>query len=132
MVLNECGLIAQEEWIRTARIRENVILDKFIVMPNHIHGIIINDVGAYGNTPLRVVRFRSPSMTIGAIVRGYKSVVTKRVNELCGVPSNPVWQRNYYERIVRDELESHHIKEYISNNPLKWDEDQNNPANFKN
>ena len=67
--------------------------------------------------------FRSPSQTIGAIIRGFKSAVTKRINIIRRTPGRPVWQRNYYEHIIRDEDSCRRISEYIINNPRNWAED---------
>lgn len=130
MHLNPIGEIACEEWFRTAALRPYVALfdDEFIVMPNHIHGIIwLSDlVGAYCNTPLPYQSFHSPGIGIGAIIRGYKSSVTKRINELLNTPSSPVCQRNYYEHIITTGREYDAIVEYIQNNPRNWASDQEN------
>jgi len=175
MLLNEYGTIAHNEWIKTHEIRTNVELGEFVIMPNHIHGIIkIMDIGGRGelhspnnethdnetpnnetpnnetqnnetpnnethnnethnnethnnetpndykgecNSPLR-----GPSNTIGAIIRGYKSSVTKQLNLLnigC-----VVWQRNYHEHIIRNEQSHQTISNYIINNPAKWNDDK--------
>ena len=140
MVLNEYGTIARNEWMKTDEIRTNVELGEFVIMPNHIHGIIkIMDIGGRGelhspnnetpnnetpndykgecNSPLR-----GPSNTIGAIIRGYKSSVTKQLNLLnigC-----VVWQRNYHEHIIRNEKSHQTISNYIINNPANWSEDK--------
>ena len=145
--------------MKTPAIRKNVELDSFIVMPNHIHGIIIihepdrgelhsphNDLHPpqneksdksypgecniyehhFGqrkqgecNSPLR-----SPSHTIGAIVRGYKSSVTKKINFLWHETGVSIWQRNYYEHIIRDERSYQNIAKYIIGNPAKWRDDK--------
>ncbi|MFH1161430.1 MAG: transposase [bacterium] len=123
MILNPMGQIARHEWIKTTEIRTNITLGEYVVMPNHIHGIVVINglpgiVGAYGNTPLR-----SPTKTVGAIVRGYKSAVTKQINILRNCPKCPVWQRNYYEHIIYDESEYLRISEYIYNNPANWMDD---------
>ena len=134
--LTDIGRVVNEEWLRTSDLRSNVDLDKFVIMPNHLHGIIvIHDerkggevsVGANGSSPLREnvsspgkTPFRSPSGTIGAVVRGFKAASTKRVNELRNTPGRPLWQRNYYEHIVRDERDLERIREYIAKNPERW------------
>jgi len=69
-------------------------------------------------------KFKSPSQTIGAIIRGYKSSVTKQINTLREMPGVPVWQRNYYEHIICDEKSYHKISEYIINNPIHWQDDK--------
>lgn len=70
------------------------------------------------------------SGSVGAIVGQFKSTVTKRINEIHNTPGRPVWQRNYYEHIIRDEDELNRIREYIINNPARWAEDENNPINW--
>jgi putative transposase len=61
----------------------------------------------------------SPSQTIGAIIRGFKGSVTKKINEIRNKPAEPVWQRNYYEHIIRNEMDLFYTRTYIENNPLK-------------
>lgn len=131
MSLNEYGQIAYDEWMKTPELRPNVKLDAFVVMPNHIHGIIIiNDGHGSGRGVLQYAptqmnnTFQSPSQTIGAIVRGYKSSVTKKINILRNRPGCPIWQRNYYEHIIRDNKSYHRISQYIINNPEKWQDDK--------
>ena len=130
MVFNEYGLIVEMEWEKTAQLRKNVNLDEYIIMPNHIHGIIvINDnmektnVGAYCDTPLQS-GFKSPSNTIGSIIRGFKSAVTKNINKIRNTCGRPIWQRNYWEHVIRDADDLNRIRAYICENPLKWNEDR--------
>ncbi len=155
MEINDYGKIANDEWLKTASIRENVELDEYVIMPNHIHGIIIlvetngkdtagrgdeTGVRAYGDTtqptlskvraysetpqPVSTSSFQSPSNNIGSIIRGFKSAVTKRINDFQNTPGSTVWQRNYYEHIIRNEKSYSRISEYIRTNPLKWQEDK--------
>ncbi len=144
MILNELGTIARNEWMKTAEIRDNVELDEYVIMPNHIHGIIsLNDpVGAHCNVPLQhngpqintrpyhasprqTEQFgKSTKNSIPTTIKLYKSAVTTRINRLRHSPGAPVWQRNYYEHIIRNETSYHHIAEYIRNNPLNWRNDQ--------
>jgi len=130
MMLSPWGRIARDEWMASAKIRHEIRLDAFVVMPNHIHGIIWivagNNVGATGRSPLRP---HGPSpKSLGSFIAGYKSAVTKRINHIRKTPGTPVWQRNYYEHIVRDETELTRIREYIRLNPLKWELDRENPC----
>jgi putative transposase len=141
--LNGFGEIVREEWLRSAEIRQEIEIDAFVVMPNHLHGIIVinNDVGATrwvaqnngqnGNERAthRVAPTGPDSGSIGAIIGQFKSIVTKRINALRDNPGCPVWQRNYYERVIRNERELAGIREYIANNPLQWSLDRENPAN---
>ena len=156
MVLNDVGKIAYNEWYKTCNIRSNVQLDAFVVMPNHIHGIIVitDDGRGVSHTPTNAPHtpinelpinelpinelpinelpngnsgvcdtpLRSPSNTVGAIVRGYKSAVTKQLNQLGFTHS--IWQRNYHEIIIRNEQSYQYIANYIVNNPEKWGNDR--------
>jgi len=194
MILNEMGIIAQREWLKTTEIRPNVELGEFVIMPNHMHGIIRllgrgelhspysemgvfntpqppdnemgvfntpqppdnelgvfntpqrpnNEMGVFNtpqppnnemgvfNTPQRSDNNyimgecnsppQGPSNNIGAIVRGYKSSVTKQLN-LLNI-GRAVWQRNYHEHIIRNESSYQTISNYIINNPVKWNDDK--------
>jgi REP element-mobilizing transposase RayT len=156
-ILNELGQIVQEEWKRSSEIRREIELDEFVVMPNHMHGIIwileSDDVRADGrppqpgSAPLVLMDGRVPQpggapivradgrppqrapKSLGSFVAGFKSAATKRINEQRGMPSVPVWQRNYYEHIIRNDADLQRIREYIFNNPLKWELDQLHPSN---
>jgi REP element-mobilizing transposase RayT len=129
MYPNAWGEIAAEEWLRSGQIRREIGLDAFVVMPNHVHGIVfINEaaVGATGRSPLQPTG--PPPRSLGALVAGYKSAVTVRVNRARGTPGAPVWQRNYYEHIIRDEAALERIRRYITENPARWPHDRDNPA----
>jgi putative transposase len=128
--LNGFGEIVRDEWVRTSQIRPNIKLGVFAIMPNHFHGIIHiveqPAVRAYCTTPLQQKTkpsLQSPSKTVGAIIRGFKSSVTKRINIMRDTPGLPVWHRNYYEHIIRDQDDYNRIHEYIQYNLLKWEED---------
>jgi putative transposase len=130
MTLSDFGRIVQNEWFRTAKIRSNIELfeEEFVVMPNHIHGIIwINDFtgrGSLQRTPT-VEQFQKPvTNSIPTIIRLFKSTTTKQINILRRTPSKPVWQRNYYEHIIRSERDYENIANYIDSNPLSWSMDK--------
>lgn len=131
--LNEWGEIAQEEWFRSEQIRHEIRLkpNEFVVMPNHIHGIVWirgNHAGATARLPLPpdVSNPRGPvSRSLGAFLTGFKSAVTKQINQLRGTPGISVWQRNYFEHIIRNEEELSRIREYIISNPSNWRTDEN-------
>jgi REP element-mobilizing transposase RayT len=133
MQLNEYGRLVEAEWIKTADIRDNIELDTFVIMPNHFHGILTIVVDYCGGTVQRapkLERFGKPtSGSLPTIVRYFKSAVTRRINELRGTPYVPIWQRNYYEHVIRNENDLDEIREYIVNNPAKWDLDSENPNN---
>jgi REP element-mobilizing transposase RayT len=65
---------------------------------------------------------------LGAIIQTFKSITTRKINALQKTPGQPVWQRNYYEHIIRNEVEWERIRKYIQVNPLRWIEDEENPA----
>ncbi len=105
----------------------NVELDAFVVMPNHIHGVIIifDAVGAeLSSAPTHAKR--NP---LSEIVRGFKAFSARRINELRNSLGSPVWQRNYHEHIIRSEKSLNAIREYILFNPARWASDQDNPVN---
>ena len=138
--LTPIGQIAREEWLKTPILRPEIELGSFVIMPNHFHAIIhINDiedphvgaygtkVRAYGHTPVQMeidekTPFRSPSRTVGAIVRGFKGAVTKRVNEYRGTPGATVWHRGFYEHIICSDEEYATIAAYIEGNPMNWED----------
>ncbi|MBF0234075.1 MAG: hypothetical protein HQK65_13715 [Desulfamplus sp.] len=119
MILNDTGKMVETCWLEIPEHFLHVKLDVFCIMPNHIHGvlIIIETVGAKNILPLQ----HGTSKTIGSIVRGFKIGVTKWVRQQA--PNQKVWQRNYYEHIIRDENDYNRIYDYIQNNPLKWELD---------
>jgi putative transposase len=143
MTMNQRGQLVQEEWIRTAAIRGEIELDVFQVMPNHFHALVFivgahrdapKNVGADSRLPVyakhdrahsRVPLQRAPR-SLGSLVAGFKSAVTRRINESRGYPGQPVWQRNYYEHVIRNEDSLNRIREYIVNNPLRWHLDREN------
>ncbi len=140
MRLSRCGAIVAEEWLRTAILRPTVALDEFVIMPNHVHGIIVLHPYPRGtlqraptdddatDVAAQVERFGKPtSNTIPTIVRLFKSVTTRRINEDRQTPGVPVWQRNYYEHVIRDEAEWDRIRAYIATNPARWCDDMENP-----
>ncbi|MDJ1482460.1 hypothetical protein QNI16_18295 [Cytophagaceae bacterium YF14B1] len=148
MVLNEAGVIAHRIWFSLPDRFQTISLDAFIVMPNHIHGIVVlnevvteNPVGA-GLAPAQsdwVLPVSKPEHTVGndraglapaptlsAVIGAYKSLVSKECltifksrNENMG----KLWQRNYYEHIIRNAHSHQQIAEYISTNPLRWGQD---------
>jgi len=150
--------VAETYWRNIPRHFPNVALDEWIVMPNHLHGAIViaddarrgeafppttfagNSLSderdafasshASGNASPLLPRGASPD-SLGAIIGNYKSVTTRRINAIRHTPGAPVWQRNYYEHIVRDENELNRIREYIVNNPANWEEDEENPRNVR-
>ncbi|MFM9945613.1 MAG: transposase [Bacteroidia bacterium] len=140
MVLNDAGKIANECWLQIPEHFPNVILHEHIIMPNHIHGIIelngsldagIQNVGVQNFEPLppppplpqqQNAFQKIIPRSIGSIIRGYKIGVTKWFRKNTDLQT--VWQRNYYENIIRNEQSYQTIAEYIITNPEKWKEDK--------
>jgi putative transposase len=135
MQLNEYGHLVEAEWLKTANIRDNIELDAFVIMPNHFHGILAIVDNCSRGTARCAPTFANRqfgkimSASLPAIVRSFKSAVTRRINELRSASNMPVWQRNYYEHVIRNEDDLAEIREYITNNPQKWDLDSENPNN---
>jgi REP element-mobilizing transposase RayT len=145
--------VAETMWQRIPHHFPFVQLDECIVMPNHIHGIlVIVDRGCRGDAfPVDRLATSRPSpagppdvlrpdweecvaptsgptsSSLGAIVGNFKSVTARRINRIRKTPGTSVWQRNYYERVIRNEREWDAIRQYIRDNPAHWAEDQENP-----
>ncbi|MDP2948035.1 MAG: transposase [Chloroflexota bacterium] len=123
--------VVEETWRQIAFHLPNARTDELVIMPNHVHGILWilkTKVGAQHAAPLRPTR--APAVeprSLGAIVRSFKSAAAKRINEIRRTPGAPVWQRNYYERVIRSEDELNRIREYTHLNPLQWEFDRENP-----
>ena len=112
--LNHLGRLVEDAWQRLEARYPYVILDEYVVMPNHLHGVIvITDVG---HNPL------------GRLVGAFKMVSAKQVNLARGTVGRPLWQRNYFEHVIRGEVELDRIRAYIRNNPSGWETDSENPA----
>lgn len=141
--LNDCGRIAAAGWNALPRHFAHATLDAFVIMPNHLHGLVLLSAQGKGETFAGRPSDRAgagaanaspqrPNGTqpgsLGAILQNFKSISTRKINTLRATPGAPVWQRNYYERIVRDDRALNAIRHYIANNPLKWALDRDNPT----
>ena len=131
--LTEFGEIVHHEWFKAEEIRPRVRLnkDEFVVMPNHIHGVIWlleGDVGARRRRAPTREQFGKPVPgSIPSIIRSFKSACTRRFNTLKGISGTSVWQRNYFEHIIRTEASLNKIRRYIQDNPERWHLDRYNP-----
>ena len=152
MKLNQAGKIVQAEWLELPKRLEYVELGSFVIMPNHAHGIIfinetikaihqfstntfiervltqnkINDSPDGSPLPPRGAKPAS----LGAIIAQFKSRATKRLWKTPELNNTPIWQRNYYEHIIRNEIDLKNKTDYIEANPSLWDEDDENPINI--
>ena len=125
MRLNEAGEMVKDGWGWLATRHPYVELDLYIVMPNHMHGIIVitdHSRGVSRNAPTT-----TPRKPLGRLIGAFKTVTTKQVNLAQGTPGQLLWQRNYYEHIIRNDAEWDRVREYIANNPMRWGMDRENP-----
>jgi len=137
MELSEIGEIAKQCWLEIPQHFQDVKLDEFVIMPNHVHGIIIinnRNVETRHGVSLQkqnsnTNQFSKPvSGSLSTIINQYKSTVMRWCRK--DGYDNFAWQSRFYEHIIRNGKSLQKIREYISNNPLKWDIDENNPAVF--
>jgi putative transposase len=152
MKLSEIGKITEIKWKEIASYFPDVELDEFIVMPNHIHGIIsffnnlrkdkINDIRnrqacslhSNGNNnkdelPKKELTPNKNHQKLPVIIGSFKSGVTRIVNQIPRI-GYFCWQKSYYDHIIRNEKELGIIREYININPMKWPDDDENPENI--
>jgi REP element-mobilizing transposase RayT len=133
MILNNYGRIVRHELIKTAHIRTNVVLDAYVIMPDHIHSIIkINNLYitscrgmarhahlSYNAYYMR--KFGNPiKNSLSSIIGSFKSSVSREINKTRNTPGQNVWQRNYFEHIIRNEKELYAARIYIINNPKNY------------
>lgn len=147
MVTNDAGQVIRTVWNDLPEHYPHVELDQFIVMPNHIHGILllvgaglkpaldkVNDANVqnrFGLKPNWAGLKPAPTGKrhgLSEVIRGLKTFSARQINRERNMPGRPVWQRTYYDRIIRNETELNRIREYIINNPLKWHLDRDNPT----
>ena len=121
IILNQIGNMVTKEWLKSSNIRKEIQLDQWILMPNHIHGIVIirKNMGA-SLAPLQKNRLRKPR-SLSTFISGFKSAVTKYIKTISIGDDIRVWQKNYYESIIRNEEQLNNIRQYIIDNPYKWD-----------
>lgn len=140
MQLNEIGNLVNTQWNKLINRFHNIELDEYVIMPNHFHGII--QIGSINGRD-----DRAPT-SLGRIIAYFKYQTTKSINNIVGVGfSDPnisggntppqrkifrkIFQRNYYEHIIQNEIEYEKIKKYIQLNPIMWERDRNNPKNIQ-
>jgi len=125
--------IIQQGWNTLPDRYPTVRIDGFVIMQNHVHGIILiasdapNEVGAIHELPLRRDRKDRRLMTLSKVVGYFKMNTSKQINKILQRPGCPIWQRNYYEHVIRNEDELTRVRQYIHDNPLNWETDEENP-----
>lgn len=122
IVLNPLGEIVKEEWLASCRVRKEIGLGEYAIMPNHLHGIVFIKNPGDGEL-LPAAQPGAFARTVGAMVAGFKAAVTRRINGIRNTPGMAVWQRNYYEHVIRDGEDYRRIAEYIARNPMSWHQD---------
>jgi putative transposase len=135
------GKIVADEWVKSAQIRNELRLDEWIVMPNHFHAIVTiiaynhpyrgdrpvaPTAGTAGITGARIRPIGPGPKSVGALMAGFKSATVKRINQFRNMPGVKIWQNNYWEHVIRNEIELFHIRRYIETNPCNWDNDKLN------
>jgi putative transposase len=132
-VLSQIGEVVRTCWLEIPFHFSNLEMEAFVVMPNHLHGILIVHPGRQNlksqNEPKEFIEaFGKPVVgSIPTIIRSFKAAVTKRVRDAGLLHDGPVWQRGYFERVLRDSREFINAKDYIIKNPLRWAFDEENP-----
>jgi len=128
MILNDAGDMVNFWWQETFKKYKNISIDEYIIMPNHIHGIINIAVGARSPRPdnNKIIGRGNRAPTIGNIIAYFKYQTTKQINESQNTPGKKIWQRNYYDHIIRNDKSLNNIRQYIKNNPATWNTDENN------
>ena len=157
MYLNNAGKIIQTSWHQIPKNYENIILDDFVIMPNHIHGIIwivgaihespnvtqaiyespkikrknqesLKDNSSQNNGVIRELplRIERRKMLLSKIIGKFKMNSSRKINNICNSKGSHVWQRGYYDHIIRNDDDLNNTKLYIQNNPSNWDKDKNN------
>jgi REP element-mobilizing transposase RayT len=139
LLLNPFGQIVKSCWLSLPRHYTNITLDEYCIMPNHFHGIItIHEQGSGGSSNLSRTDERQDALpdkgqsqqektrhycnhSISEIIRAFKSFSAKRINRSLHIPGQRIWQRSFYDRIIRNEADLNRIRAYILDNPSQWE-----------
>lgn len=138
MVPSEAGEFVQDCWAAIPSHFPQTDLDSWVLMPNHLHGILAirrdaspRSADLKKNVLGAAERWRKVAPgSLSAIVRSFKSASTREVNKARGTAGVTLWQRNYFEHVIRDNKDLERIRVYIQENPVRWELDQENPANI--
>lgn len=123
--LSREGQVAEEAWLWLEKRYDYVQLDEYVVMPNHLHAIL--NIVDSPTSRRRTAADGQKRKPLGQLVGAFKTVTTNQVNALRAASGLPLWQRNYYEHIIRTEESLGSIRSYIASNPLNWMLDPENP-----
>jgi REP element-mobilizing transposase RayT len=133
--LSDEGRIVGEAWLALPRHYPSLALDSFVVMPNHVHGILVLEEGFRAMhppqadvSPLRPSRPKgTPAGSVSAILQSFKATTSRRVRSLPELQGVRLWQRGFYDHVIRDDAELNRLRRYIEENPLRWALDEENP-----
>jgi putative transposase len=138
VVKSAAGEIAHQCWLELPRHYSRLTLDALVVMPNHVHGILLiagsvwQDVEGKGLTPRSGLEYvedqGKPRHGLPEIIRAFKSFSSREINRSRGASGLAFWQRNYFEHVIRNVEEANRIRAYIESNPVNWMKDMENPA----
>ena len=128
MELNKYGLIVEGAWLSLPDYYSNIELDYYSIMPNHFHAILILTGRVEMNFPSPEIK--TEKFTLSQIIAYFKYQTTKKINELSDSAGEKIWQRSFYDRIIRNEKELYLIRKYIEQNPFKWALENNLPDNL--
>jgi putative transposase len=130
MRLSTIGDVVKKYWEEIPKYYQDIEIDEFIIMPNHIHGIIVltEPVGAIHESPLPTTAQQRRKMKLSKIIGRFKMKAAKEINLQRSMAGISVWQRGYYEHVIRSEKELNNIRDYIINNPIKWVSDEENTS----
>jgi putative transposase len=134
MEFSAIGYFVAGCWLWLADQYPYLCLDEWVVMPNHLHGIIAiidEDKSNLAGADIRDTSTKPTRKPLGRLIGAFKTVSTKHVNILRDTPGEPLWQRNYYDHVIRNEADLQRIREYIFYNPASWLEDENHPDRIR-
>ena len=115
MLLSALGQSVSGSWVWLETRHSYVELDEYVVMPNHLHGII------------SITDHDKQRKSLGQLIGAFKTKTTKQANLVLSTPGQMLWQRNFFERVIRNARELERAREYIANNPMGWRTDNENP-----
>ncbi|MGQ9689180.1 MAG: transposase [Desulfobaccales bacterium] len=125
MVSNENGSLVLDTWNKLPAHYPHIALDAFMVMPNHVHDILM--IVEENDQPVGAGLKPAPTKPLSEVVRAFKTFSARAINLRRGASGQPVWQRGYYEHVIRNETSLNRIRDYIATNPLRWHLDRENP-----
>ncbi len=123
IILNDCGRIVEKAWLDLPHHYQNIAVDSFCVLPDHFHGVIFQIKIAQEEKAIR--------QGLSEIIRGFKSRSARQINLIQATAGIPVWQRGFYDRIIRNSVELNLIRRYIADNPANWESDEKFPPSIR-